>query len=114
MINTIIAEVNIGDKKIPYSNITLTQKFNDHHQFTILVNHHVFEKSGTLSLENTKEYIGEYVVISLFTLKGTTLSRKWDFKGIICEVSVRSGIGSEGHLELKGFSPTILLEDGPG
>lgn len=114
MINTIIADVSVGDKKLPYTSVTLSQKFNEHHEFTILVNHNVLEKVGTLSLDNTKDLIGKYVVISLFTIRGATSSRKWDFKGIVCEVAVRAGAAAEGHLVLKGYSPTILMEDGAG
>jgi type VI secretion system secreted protein VgrG len=114
MINTIIADVNIADKLLPYTSVTLSQKMNEHHEFTIRVDHHVLEAQGTLSLDNTKDLIGKYVVISLFNVVGSTLTRKWDFKGIICEVAARSNTAFEGDLILKGYSPTILMEDGPG
>eukprot|EP01035_Chromulina_nebulosa_P013611 gene13611-18070_t len=114
MINTVIADVNIGDKLLPYTSITLSQKFNEHHEFTIKVDHDVLETEGTLSLDNTKDLIGKYVVITLWNQIDSTITRKWDFKGIICEVAVRSNSASEGDLILKGYSPTILLEDGAG
>ena len=44
----------------------------------------------------------------------TTVQLAYEFKGLICEVATTKANNANGELILKGFSPTILLEDGVG
>ncbi|MBK6381123.1 MAG: hypothetical protein IPF72_16165 [Chitinophagaceae bacterium] len=62
----VVAEIEIDGTKIEhYTNITLRQKFNAHHEFTIRISHDVLETSGSFSLENAQKKIGKSALIRL-------------------------------------------------
>ena len=62
----VIAEIEIDGSKIEhFTNITLRQKFNAHHEFIIRINHDVLETSGSFSLENAQKQIGKSTLIRL-------------------------------------------------
>jgi type VI secretion system secreted protein VgrG len=108
----VIAEIEIDGNKIEhYTNITLRQKMNAHHQFTIRISHDVLETSGSFSLENAQKKIGKSALIRLKKLD-ISLEDAFEFRGIICEVRMEQSGKSDADLVLIGYSPTILLENG--
>jgi type VI secretion system secreted protein VgrG len=108
----VIAEIEIDGNKIEhYTNITLRQKFNEHHQFTIRISHDVLETSGSFSLENAQKKIGKSTLIRFQKLE-LNLEVAYEFRGIICEVRMEQNGKSDADLLLIGFSPTIVLENG--
>ena len=109
----VIAEIEIDGNKVEYyTNIFLSQRFNAHHEFSIQIDHDVLEPSGSFSLENSKDYIGKSVIIRLLQ-RSVTTNTAYEFMGIICEIGMSQSQSSTGDLIIKGYSPTILLEDGP-
>jgi uncharacterized protein involved in type VI secretion and phage assembly len=108
----VIAEIEIDGNKIEhYTNITLRQKMNAHHQFTIRISHDVLEASGSFSLENAQKKIGKSALIRLKKLD-LSMEDAFEFRGIICEVRMEQSGKSDADLVLIGYSPTILLENG--
>jgi type VI secretion system secreted protein VgrG len=108
----VIAEIEIDGNKVEhYTNITLRQKMNAHHQFTIRISHDVLETSGSFSLENAQKKIGKSVLIRLKKMD-ISLEDAFEFRGIICEVRMEQAGKSDADLVLIGYSPTILLENG--
>ena len=108
----VTAEIEIDGNKIEhYTNITLRQKFNAHHEFTIRISHDVLETSGSFSLENAQKKIGKSALIRLKKMD-LNLEDALEFRGIICEVRVEQAGKSDADLVLIGYSPTILLENG--
>ena len=108
----VIAEIEIDGNKIAhYTNITLRQKFNAHHEFIIRISHDVMETSGSFSLENAQKKIGKSALIRLKKME-LSLEDAFEFRGIITEVRMEQSGNSDADLVLIGYSPTILLENG--
>lgn len=55
--------------------------------------------------------IGKSAIIRL--ANANTLEVAYEFRGIICEISMEQSDNFTSDLVLKGYSPTILLENGP-
>ena len=108
----VVAEIEIDGARIEhYTNITLRQKFNAHHEFIIRINYDVLEDQGSFSLENAQKKIGKSALIRLQQLD-LSLEVAYEFKGIICEVRMEQSGNSNADLVLIGYSPTILIENG--
>jgi len=108
----VVAEIEIDGTRIEhYTNVTLRQKFNAHHEFIISINHDVMEASGSFSLENAQKKIGKSALIRLQRL-ALTLEVAYEFRGIICEVRFEQTGNSNADLVLVGYSPTVLMENG--
>jgi uncharacterized protein involved in type VI secretion and phage assembly len=113
MQNQVIADIEIEDQKIEhYSSVFISQKFNEHHTFSIRIKYDVLEKAGSFSLSNAQKLIGKSAVIKL--LQANTLDVAYEFHGLVCEINVEQSDNFTSDLVLKGYSPTILLESGPG
>lgn len=112
MEHNVIAEIEIEDTRIEYyTSVILRQKFNEHHEFIIRINHDVLEAHKSFSVGKAQKLIGKSTIIRL---KKIALSDEvtYEFRGIICEISLEQSDGFTGDLILKGYSPTILLENG--
>ena len=111
MQNQVIADIEIEDQKIEhYSSVTISQKFNEHHTFSIRIKYDVLEKAGSFSLNNAQKLIGKSVTIKL--LQANTLEAAYEFHGLVCEINIEQSENFTSDLVLKGYSPTILLESG--
>ncbi len=114
MADEVIAEVEIDGRQLPhYNDIFLQQYFNQHHEFSIRINHDVLEVFGSFTLHNSKNLIGKSAVIRFFQVLSLARQMAYEFEGIITEVAMVQSHSASGDLLIKGFSPTILLEDGP-
>ncbi|RAJ26040.1 type VI secretion system Vgr family protein [Pedobacter cryoconitis] len=99
-------EIHIDDKEIVHFNsLRITQAFNRHHEFELIINQDVIEETGSFKIDQSKSWIGKSFIISID--QGNTA-----FKGIVCEVNLSQSHGLRGNLIIKGYSPTILLESG--
>lgn len=92
-----------------FSNFTLMQRFNEHHNFELRFNYDQIENFGTLSLDNSKGYVGKNITVEFGILPG----QEQVFTGKITRVEFVHTNGYHGELILSGYSPTILLERGP-
>jgi type VI secretion system secreted protein VgrG len=112
MKNQVIADIEIEDKKIAYySSVIIRQAFNAHHEFAIRIKYDVLEKLGSFSVSNAQKMIGKLAIIKL--KHANTLAVAYEFRGLICEISMEQSDNFTSDLVLKGYSPTILLENGP-
>eukprot|EP01132_Coremiostelium_polycephalum_P012990 gene12990-15866_t len=99
-------EIHIDDREIVHFNsLRITQAFNRHHEFELIINQDVIEQTASFKIDQSKAWVGKSFVVSID--QGNT-----DFKGIVCEVNLSQGHGLRGNLIVKGYSPTILLETG--
>lgn len=112
MEHQVIADIEIEDEKIDYYNsVTIRQQFNAHHEFTIRIKYDVLEKIGSFTLSNAQKKIGKLAIIKL--LRADSFDVAYEFRGLICEISLEQSDNFISYLSLKGYSPTILLENGP-
>jgi type VI secretion system secreted protein VgrG len=112
MQNQVIADIEIEDQKIGYySSVIIRQQFNAHHEFAIRIKYDVLEKTGSFSLSNAQKLIGKSASIKLSDANSMEVA--YEFRGVICEISMEQSDNFTSDLVLKGYSPTILLENGP-
>lgn len=111
MQNQVIADIEIEDQKIDYySSVVIRQQFNSHHEFVIRIKYDVLETIGSFSLSNSQKLIGKSAIIKL--KQANSLEVAYEFRGIICEINMEQSSNFSSDLILKGYSPTILLENG--
>lgn len=107
----IITEIHIDGKEVlHFSNLTIRQYFNRHHEFEIHVDHDTFELPGSYRADRSRELIGKAISI---VLTDSVTRNETRFAGIIFEIDLAQGHGAHGEVILSGFSPTILLDSGP-
>ena len=112
MQNQVIADIEIEGQKIEYySSVIIRQQFNAHHEFTIRMKYDVLETQDAFSLKETQKFIGKSVIIKLTSADSSDAA--YEFRGIICEVMMEQSENFTKDLVLSGYSPTILLENGP-
>ena len=112
MQNQVIAYIEIEDQKIEYyTSVMLTQRFNAHHEFVIRIKYDVLEKQGSFNLKNAQKLIGKSAIIKLYQA-GISGDPAYEFRGIVCEITMEQSENFMSDLVLKGYSPTILLENG--
>lgn len=113
MENNVFAEVEIGEIKIThYTSISLSQHFNDHHQFSIRINHDVLESQTSFSLQHAQQLVGQFAIIRFTRFDGVNSTAN-EFRGVVYEIVMEQSNSFTGDLVLHGFSPTIALEAGP-
>ena len=112
MHNQVIADIEIEDQKVEYySSVVIRQQFNAHHEFAIRIRYDVLGKVGSFSVSNAQKLIGKSIVIKL--VQASDLQIAYEFRGLICEISIEQSDNFTSDIVLKGNSPTILLENGP-
>lgn len=112
MQNQVIADIEIEDEKIDhYSSVFISQKFNEHHSFSIRIKYNAIDKDKSYDLSNAQKLIGKSVIIKL--LEADTSNVTYEFHGLVCEINFEQSDNFTSDLVLKGYSPTILLENGP-
>lgn len=108
----VFADIEIEDEKIDYySSVVIRQQFNAHHEFVIRIRFDVLEKIGAFTVSSAQKKIGKLAIIRL--TKADTGEAAYEFRGLICEISMEQTDNFTSILVLKGYSPTILLETGP-
>jgi uncharacterized protein involved in type VI secretion and phage assembly len=109
-------DIEIDAEKIEdYSSISLKQRFNDHHEFSVRIDYDIIEGDNkTLSLTKAQGKIGKTIIIRFNKYYDTRQPEVvYEFKGIVCEVRLEQSNNMNAELVYTGFSPTILLESGP-
>lgn len=112
MEHQVFADIEIEDEKIDYySSVIIRQQFNAHHEFAIRIKYDVLEQIGAFNLSKAQKKIGKLAIIKL--VEAGSFEPAYEFRGLICEVGMEQSENFVSHLVLKGYSPTILLENGP-
>jgi Rhs element Vgr protein len=107
------AEVELDGSHIvtPISSLTLNQYSNWHHSFEVRASLDTIEDRQQISFSRTHDFIGKMVKIAFKTQDGNKQYAL--FKGIITEVNLSRYGGSASDVVIRGYSPSILLDDGP-
>ena len=108
----ILTEIHIEGKEIlHFSKLIIHQRFNEHHEFELNVNHDTFELMGSYRADRSRELISKRIAI---VLTDSITGSQTRFAGIIFEISMQQGHGFHGEVLLRGYSSSILLDSGPG
>jgi uncharacterized protein involved in type VI secretion and phage assembly len=111
MHNQVFADIEIEDQKITYySSVIIRQQFNAHHEFFIRIRYDVLGTAGTFTIGNAQKLMGKSASIKL--VQSSDLKVAYEFRGIVCEISMEQSENFTSELVLHGYSPTILLENG--
>lgn len=104
-------EFEDGTELKNFYQLTIHQHVEEHHTFTLECSLNAIE-SGTEPLINqSKSLFGKLIKVG-FSDNSDNQSVQYFFKGIITQLSVDKFQGIGGNLVIKGYSPTILLEEG--
>lgn len=106
-------EVNIdieGKSIKQFSSFTLTQSIFDHHTFRIVCPAEAIDGTSGSIFNSSKDVIGSSIVIQINAMltQGTL-----QFSGVITQVEAIKHSGHAGDVIINGFSPTIILDNGP-
>lgn len=98
-------QISIDGTPLPtFKSFDLRQAMYEHHSFSLVLGHAVIEDLGSHTLENSKAWVGKVLAAEF----GDN-----EFVGIITSIRMVHFHGLNGDLEIRGHSPTILLEAGP-
>ena len=109
MARKVTVEIGIDDNPVtPFSSLSLTQTIDWHHHFQIACQ--IQEKDDDL-LDRCNKYIGKVVKIDVSS--DWFKSKENIFMGIVTRVGLSRNQGSNSEIIISGYSPTILMDDGP-
>lgn len=109
MARKVKVEIGIDGKIVsPFSSLNLTQSCDWHHHFQLTCP--IQEKDDDL-INRCNEYIGKEFKIDIAS--DWFKDKKNIFKGIVTKVGLARNQGSNSELLISGYSPTILMDDGP-
>ena len=101
-----------GDIVEHFKNFKLKQSAITHHSFELVLPHNALKEVENYQLENAQKFLGKRITV-VFRYKDVLDSPERTFVGVVTEVGFSQKQGSLGDIELKGFSPTILLDAAP-
>lgn len=101
-----------GQKKLStHAHISITERHDWHHSFEISLPLEDMEGKNQTGFSKSKEFVGKAIKISFNNPRGNG-EHFHQFNGIMTDISISRHSGSGADLVIKGYSPTILLEDG--
>lgn len=107
-----------GNNTIDAKAFQISQSINEHHTFEVVTESELLKKGSSLespfmdNVSSTKTYVGKSITI-VMKLSGTN-GNGTKFKGLITDVVVSLGIDGGEDITIKGYSPTILLDNNKG
>ncbi|WP_131537901.1 phage baseplate assembly protein V [Pedobacter nototheniae] len=103
-------EVYIDNKKIsPILKLNIKQHIGKHNELVMHFKHEVIQEVGLFVIEDAQTLLGRLTEVSIFNSSDPN-DHPFQNKFIITEVKLVNDGLAEGVLELKGLSPTILLD----
>ena len=87
------------------------QRVSGHHTFELRCNLSAIESESEPLINKSKDYFGKVLKVG-YASADNNQPAQYFFKGIITEISVDKFQSIGGDLIMKGYSPTILLEEG--
>jgi uncharacterized protein involved in type VI secretion and phage assembly len=103
--------VEIEGKMIKqFSSLALTQSIFEHHQFRLVCPSEAIDGTSGSILNSSKDLIGGKIKIEVNAVgsPGTL-----QFSGVVTQVEATRYSGHAGDVIISGYSPTILLDNGP-
>lgn len=95
-----------------YKSFDLRQSIRKHHEFELELCHDALKGDETYEMSQAQHLLGKRILVT-FQYKGVRDKPERDFYGIITNVSFKQTHGNKGNIVLKGYSPTILLDQAP-
>jgi type VI secretion system secreted protein VgrG len=103
--------INIDGVKIrQFSSFSLVQGIYNHHFFSITCPAESIDGTIGTIFNKSKNLMGAKVSVEIESLKA---AGKLKFNGIVTKIETERYSGSSGDIVISGFSPTILLDNGP-
>lgn len=103
-----------GQRFDTFHSVELTQNINGHHEFEVLVSYDWFEGLGKGLAGAAQSFLGEEIEIQVEPIEAAAGAKSLIFKGLVTSItSGKRGGDTHGFCVIKGYSPSILLDDDP-
>ncbi len=104
-----------GSKKITvFKELNLHQDSNLHHSFDLRLPLQDIEGNKIVNLEKSKDFIGKPIKIEILPELNSKQTEQFNqFNGIVTDIKISRYGGNTSDLVISGYSPTLLLDDGP-
>jgi Rhs element Vgr protein len=100
-----------GRKKVTtLSHLTIAQRHNWHHTFELSMPLADIEGQDATGFDQSKGFIGKGIKVAIGSVSSNETYNQ--FNGIITDISITRHSGTGADVVFKGYSPTILLDDG--
>jgi type VI secretion system secreted protein VgrG len=93
-----------------FSALSIEQRIFDHHRFRITCPSEGIDGTSGSIFNASKDFVGKSITIQIKAINGDGTTQ---FSGVITQVEASRHSGHAGDISLSGFSPTILLDNGP-
>lgn len=90
------------------ANISIHQWLEKHHDFVVSLPFDAVEDEKDLTISKPQKWVGKEITLEIKNSENENLK----FIGIVTRIGFLKDSSGERHLEIGGFSPTILLEQG--
>lgn len=105
-------EIDINGKGIKhFSSFSLSQSIFEHHAFRLVCPTEALDGTSGNILNQSRNMIGGKINIKIDTIG--TREQQMKFAGVITQVEAARHSGHAGDVIISGYSPTILLDNGP-
>jgi len=103
--------INIQGKDIKqFSSLQIFQSIYDHHRFRVICPAESIDGASGSILNSSKNMMGGTMTIKVDAIGGAGTLQ---FSGVITQIEAARHSGHTGDLIISGYSPTILLDNGP-
>ncbi|WP_108805547.1 type VI secretion system Vgr family protein [Aquimarina sp. Aq107] len=109
-------QIFIGGVSIKaYKKLTLKQEIDDHHTLEILCRKDVLEKVSDLYEDESNDFLGQTIILSISSLDSVNVYKELKFNGVVTEVKVTNGFHQSmgDSILINAKSNSILTDDGP-
>ncbi|WP_405207068.1 type VI secretion system Vgr family protein [Aquimarina sp. LLG6339-5] len=109
-------QIFIGGVSIKaFKKLTLKQEIDDHHTLEILCRKDVLEKVSDLYEDESNDFLGQTIIISISSLDSVNVYKELKFNGVVTEVKVTNGFHQSmgDSILINAKSNSILTDDGP-
>lgn len=105
----------IGDSRFSsFHSLKLSQTIEGHHTFEILISYDWLSQLGKGLFTAGREFLGKEISITITGVEAAAAQKPLQFNGVVTGINAgKESDGTHGFCVIKGFSPTILLEDDP-
>lgn len=98
-----------------FKELTLKQEIDDHHTLEILCRRDVLEKISDLNEDESNDFLGQTIILSVASLDTLDIYKELKFNGVVTEVKVTNGFHQSmgDSILIRAKSNSILTDDGP-
>ena len=111
MNNLSSVQIESGGKRVEiFSRVKISQWIDRHHTFELAVPIEQVEGAGAMKINQSKEFISKEVLVTIRHRQGGDAS--FVFRGFVTQLYLSKQAGSGSSVVIRGFSASILLEQG--